>query len=467
MNAASPPSPAPAADERSERPAGGEVPASPADGGVSGSPAGSSADDSADDSVDTSSDEVDEESSDQSEEPAFGAAKPTRFGADVEYRGRADSHDYLARVRHRLLDTSFTVVIDGVEHDPVAEEKARKAATKSERTAEESTEGDSAEESGADADEPDADGPNADEPDASGPDADQPDADQADDDEVDADEVHAAATDGPRSGRSDDDGLRFRVEDGFTTLHCTVRRLDEDGEREDAEVLTLRTAGLGGAGEAEVRHGFRTTVLVPAEGSPSAAREAKRIAHPTRYALIAAVTKSAKFLLPLLGFGALFSGLLDPVKEWVEARISPAVDAVSRMVAPVLDWIDEVTRPVREFLEALFSPARDFLAAILRPVRDFLRWLLSLLPDISLPFDIPEWVVDIAVPVLIVLVVFFGTLAGIKHRREKLAETRSRGGGAEAQGRVKSPRSTYATGQERREDDEDDTAGRTEAPPAP
>ncbi|HJF49311.1 MAG TPA: hypothetical protein K8W24_05860, partial [Brachybacterium paraconglomeratum] len=60
------------------------------------------------------------------EEVPFGEQPATRFAADVEYSGRAGDHDYLVRVRHRLLDTSFTVVIDGVEHDPKAEEKARK-----------------------------------------------------------------------------------------------------------------------------------------------------------------------------------------------------------------------------------------------------------------------------------------------------------------------------------------------------
>ncbi|QNN82311.1 hypothetical protein H3H54_14810 [Brachybacterium sp. Z12] len=62
------------------------------------------------------------------EQPEFGTQKPTRFAADVEYRGRAGGHEYLVRVRHRLLDTSATVIIDGVEHDPQAEEKALKAA---------------------------------------------------------------------------------------------------------------------------------------------------------------------------------------------------------------------------------------------------------------------------------------------------------------------------------------------------
>src|SRR5690625_5196608 len=60
----------------------------------------------------------------------FGSQEPTRVAADVSYRGRVGEHDYLVRVRHRLLDTSFTVEIDGVAHDPKAEEKARQASKK-------------------------------------------------------------------------------------------------------------------------------------------------------------------------------------------------------------------------------------------------------------------------------------------------------------------------------------------------
>src|SRR5699024_12353754 len=60
----------------------------------------------------------------------FGSQEPTRVAADVSYRGRVGEHDYLVRVRHRLLDTSFTVEIDGVAHDPKAEAKAGQAGEK-------------------------------------------------------------------------------------------------------------------------------------------------------------------------------------------------------------------------------------------------------------------------------------------------------------------------------------------------
>ena len=310
----------------------------------------------------------------EAEEPAFGAEEPTRFAADVEYRGSAGPHDYVVRVRHRFLDTSFTVVIDGVEHDPNAEEKARKAPERREPSDDDAT-------------------------------------------------GEGAARDNAIDDNAADDDLQFGLDEGFSTLRCTVRRRRVDGEIKDCEVLTIRTAGLGGAGEVEVRHGFRTTLLVPTEGSPSALRDEKRTAHPTRYALIAALAKAAKFLIPLLGLGALFSGLLDPVEEWIEARIRPVVDAIVQATQPIRDWIGEVTRPVREFLDALLSPVRELIAAILRPIGEAVRWLLDLLPDIGLPFSVPGWLVDVLVPVIVVVAVFTATHRALRTRRERLAET--------------------------------------------
>ncbi|WP_263312352.1 hypothetical protein [Brachybacterium atlanticum] len=315
----------------------------------------------------------------------FGEHPATRFAADVEYSGRAGEHDYLVRARHRLLDTSFSVIVDGIEHDPKAEEKAREAQTKREAT-----------DGGATGD------------DATGDDATRDDATRDD-----ASDDNAA------------DDLQFGLDEGFSTLRCTVRRRRKDGEVKDCEVLTIRTAGLGGAGEVEVRHGFRTTLLVPTEGSPSALRDEKRTAHPTRYALIAALAKAAKFLIPLLGLGALFGGLLDPVEEWIEARIRPVVAAVAQATQPIRDWIGEVTRPVREFLDALLSPIQELIAAILRPIGEAVRWLLDLVPEIGLPFSVPGWLVDVLVPVIVVIAVFTATYRALRTRREKLAETSS------------------------------------------
>lgn len=379
---------------------------------------------------------------DEDEVLPFGEQPATRFAADVEYRGRADGHHYVVRVRHRLLDSTFTVAIDGIEHDPKAEEKARKA-----RTAK-----------GKDESEDDA------EPSEQGEDADPSDREPDPSDEP--------APDGPSDDSVLDDGLRFRLEDGFSTLHCTVRRRSEEGELEDAEVITIRTAGLGGAGEVEVRHGLRTTPLVPADGSPSAARDEKRTAHPTRYALIAALTKAATFLLPLLGIGALFSGLLDPVKEWIAERIRPVIEAIGQVIRPIGEWLEAVTRPVREFIDSLFAPIRDFfamlltpvrelIAAILRPIGEALRWLLGLLPDIGLNLDVPGWLVDVLVPVVVVVAVFVATFSRLRHRRDKLAET-AKGADETAKGAEAGPSRGTSAGTSRGADPESSRDANTE-----
>jgi len=360
-------------------------------------------------------------------EKPFGEQEPTRFASDVEYRGRADGHDYLVRVRHRLLDSSFTVVIDGVEHDPAAEQKARKATLKADQKSAQEDE----EETAAQAAEQSA--------------------------HQDAEEETGTDTGA--------DDLQFRLEESFTVVRCTVRRRvkdddgaaderddvadgdgaktgadgddgrgDEDDDREvpgftDAEVISVHTAGLGGAGEVDVRHGLDKTLLVPAEDSPSAVRDEKRIAHPVRYAMLSALAKAAGFLIPLLGVGGLFSGLFDPVQEWVEARVRPVVDAISEATEPVRTWFGELVRPVVEFFDALFAPIRSAIAAVLRPIGEAWNWLTDLLlgwiPDFSLPFSVPEWVVDAALPVIVVLIAFLVTFGSLRHRREKLDATRA------------------------------------------
>ncbi|WP_193105968.1 hypothetical protein [Brachybacterium sp. FME24] len=324
----------------------------------------------------------------------FGDREPTRFAADVEYRGRAEEHDYLVRVRHRFLDTTFTVVIDGIEHDPKAEEKTRKTVERGKNEREKDDEDASAEKGAAEG--------------VEGPD-------------------DAAGNAAPA------DDLQFRLEENFTVLYCTVRRPDDDGDLHDAEVIAVRTAGLGGAGEVDVRHGLERSLLVPEDDSPSAVRDVKRLAHPARYALVAALAKAAGFLIPLLGFGALFSGLLDPVKEWIGALIRPVIDAIVGVIEPVRRWVAELLRPVQEFLDALFAPVRAFFAALLRPVVDAWNWLMDLLfgwiPDLSLPFSVPEWVIDVSVPVIVVLVVFVVTFSGLRRRQAKLDATRAASSG--------------------------------------
>src|SRR5690625_6695819 len=100
------------------------------------------------------------------------------------------------------------------------------------------------------------------------------------------------------------------------------------------------------------------------------------------------------------------------------------IEAIMGVVDPVLEWVDGLLHPIREFLDSLTRPIRDLIAAVLQPLRDLVDWLRSLLPELSLPFDVPDWLVDIAVPVVIVLVVFALTFARLRRRRERLEADR-------------------------------------------
>lgn len=323
-------------------------------------------------------------------EPPFGTIAPSRFAADVEYTGRAGDHDYVVRVRHRLLDTSFVVLLDGVEHDPVAEAKQ-----------------------------------------------------EAEDDAQDiAGDTAQDGAGGDAEGDAQDDagdGLRFTIEDGFTRIRAMVRRPIEGGEHSNSEEITVRTAGLGGAGEVEVRRGFRRIPLIPAEGTPSARREAKRAAHPTRFALMAALPRALFYLLPLLGIGVLFSGLLRPVREALERLLRPLVEGIAAVLGAIRDGIDELTAPIREFIAGLLQPVTDFLAALFRPVARAWDWLLEVLlgwiPDLDL--DLPDWLFDVLVPALVVLAIFLSTLRGLRRRRALLEETRRA-----SEGTAKAPSAT-------------------------
>lgn len=292
--------------------------------------------------------------------PPFGDRDPDRLGADVAYRGRAEGHDYVVRVRHRFLDTSCTVEVDGVEHRP---RKGRTSATHPE------------------------------------------------------------------------DGLRFTIDESFARLRLTVQRPDVAGVHHDREVVEVRTAGLGGAGEVDVVQELRRTPLAPESGSPSEARDRRRAAHPTRSALLAALTRAAGYLLPLLGVGLLFSGLLRPLRERVAALLAPVIDRIEAVLA----WSGEQVRPVREAIAEVTAPVREAVAAVVRPVREGIAWLLDLLlgwiPDL-LP-GLPDWVPDVLVPALVVIAVFVLTLRRVRRRREQLEA--AHGGEAEGGGRADAP----------------------------
>ncbi|UEJ84376.1 hypothetical protein Bra3105_08745 [Brachybacterium halotolerans subsp. kimchii] len=215
------------------------------------------------------------------------------------------------------------------------------------------------------------------------------------------------------------DGLALKLDDGFFRTTITVRRPTASGTMKDREKLVVRTTTLGGAGEVDVVRADELVgaPLVPAEGSPSAAREARKADHPVRFGLIAAGAQAARFLVPLLGLGALLSGLLDPVKRWI-----------GRLVEPVVTWVDEATRGIRTWIGEVTRPVRELVDALLEPIRRFLGWLWNLLfgwiPDIHLGIDVPDWIVDYLVPVLVVVVAFVVTIGTIRDRRERLEKAR-------------------------------------------
>lgn len=288
----------------------------------------------------------------------FGGHRDTRFGADVRYQGRRDGHEYVAEVRHRFLDTSAVVWIDGVRHDP----KAEKTLATAER-------------------------------------------------------AHEVTT---------SDGLALKLEEGFFRHTITVRRPTAKGRMKDREKILVRTTTLGGAGEVDVVRADEAVgaPLVPSEGSSSAAREARRAEHPVRFGLIAAGAQAARFLLPLLGIGALLSGLLDPVLAWIDPRVEP-----------ILTWLDESTRGIRTWAEQATRPLRDLVDAVLEPLGRFLGWLWDVLfgwvPQIRLGIDLPDWVFDYGFRILGVVAAFLITSGAIRDRRKRLETARRAEGRAE------------------------------------
>ena len=332
-------------------------------------------------------------------EPPFGTITPSRFAADVEYTGRAGEHDYVVRVRHRLLDTSFVVLLDGVEHDPVAEAKRETG-------------------------------------DVPGVDA-------------EGDAVVDAQDGGDAQGDAEDgagDSLRFTIEDGFTRIKAMVRRPIEGGGYSNSEEITVRTIGLGGAGEVEVRQGFRRTPLIPAEGTPSARREATRAAHPTRLAVLAALPRALFYLVPLLGIGVLFSGLLRPVREAIERLLRPLVEGIAALLGAIREWVSELTAPIREFIAGLLQPVTNFLEALFRPVARAWDWLLGVLfgwiPDLGL--DLPDWLFDVLIPAFVVFAIFLSTLQGLRRRRALMEETRRGSAGTPTNSTAAATNSTAA-----------------------
>jgi hypothetical protein len=272
----------------------------------------------------------------------FGSHTPGSFGADVRYEGDVDGHHYLLEVRHRLLDTSLEIVLDGVRHVP---------------------------------------------------------ADRGEKKQAKASDASAVTT---------DDGVALRLEDGVTRQRCTVRRPTTTGEMKDREVIEVRTAGLGGAGEADVRRAATSAgvALAPEDGSPSARRDARKLAHPVRSGLLAAAAAAAKVLVPLLGIGALIRLLLGGVGRWADERTRPVREWFGDLVDPVLTWLGDVLRPLFAAWDRLMG------------------FLFGWIPDLSLPFSLPhlpDWVFDVAKPVILIVIAFVATYGGIRRRRRQLA----------------------------------------------
>ena len=284
-------------------------------------------------------------------EAATSSAKPQV----TVYRGTVEGHDYVVRARHGVMDTWATVIIDGVFHDPRRASEPRT-------------------------------------------------------DEVSVGTGAQEAAGGEVSGEAD--GLAFSAEDTVGKVVYAVRRPDEKGKLRIAERIRVSTAGFGGKGEVDVlggaegarMGGFYPTPLAPEKGSASWRREQRQLAHPMRFALISAAFTAAKYLIPLLGIGALFSGLLRPVREWVESLIRPPVEAIAELLRPVGEVIETILEPIGRALawlrETLFGWIPEF--------------------SISLPFDVPPWVVDVGIPVVIVLLVFWMTLGRLKRRQSQL-----------------------------------------------
>lgn len=117
-----------------------------------------------------------------------------------------------------------------------------------------------------------------------------------------------------------------------------------------------------------------------------------------RYAALAALRESARYLLPLLGIGAYLALLAEPAEKAVEEK-----------ARPVTSWLGRLLEPVGEAL----APVGRFLGGVLELL---LGW-------------IPDWFTGIAIPIAVVALVFASTLMKARQRELKLEEARRRAAG--------------------------------------
>lgn len=211
------------------------------------------------------------------------------------------------------------------------------------------------------------------------------------------------------------DGVEARVH-GWLTVRIVVRRPTVEGKMVDREKIHVTTAALGGAGEAEVHSGGDIVPLLPEVGSRSEARDLKRTAHPTAFALIAGLTTILRLAIPLLGLGALLSFLTEPVKAWLSRHLTPILE-------PIFDWLGQ-----------LLHPLGQALLAIVRFFGEVIDFLFGWLPPLHLPFDIPDWLWTTAKIALLALIAFSVSRANLK-RRKRLLEKASAGAGDESRSR--------------------------------
>src|SRR5699024_1018703 len=184
-----------------------------------------------------------------------------------------------------------------------------------------------------------------------------------------------------------------------------VRRRTVKGTMVDREEIHVSTAALGGAGEAEVHNGGTITPLLPESGSRSEQRDLKRTANPTAYALIAGLTTALRLCIPLLGVGALLSFLTEPVKAWLSRVLSPILD-------PVFAWLGQLLEPIGRLLMSI--------GRFIGRVVDF---LFGWLPDIHMPFDVPDWVWTIAKIAVFALIAFSISRSQLNRKKKHLKQS--------------------------------------------
>lgn len=195
---------------------------------------------------------------------------------------------------------------------------------------------------------------------------------------------------------------------GWLAVRITVKRPNDEGELNDDEVIHVSTAALGGAGEVEVHSGLSVAPLLPEPGSRSKARDLKRSAKPNTFALIAGLTTATRLIVPLLGLGALFAFITEPIKKWFSKHLTPILE-------PIFAWLGHLLEPVGRLLTAIGR----FIGRVI----DF---LFGWVPSFQLPFDVPDWVWPTVRIALLAFVAYSVSRSNLKRRQKRLEDARVR-----------------------------------------